>query len=186
MFRRGITFLAGILTGLLASGLLYILVSKPRGVPVQLLPPPTSRPVNVHVVGAVEAPGVYQLPRGAIVQDALEAAGGPAAEANLEGINLAAGLSDSQQVYVPSVGETPPPVTRGSPANQPIGEALLNLNTATAPELERLPGIGPSLAKAIVEYRESHGPFQQAQDLLQVPGIGPAKMAQIEDLVTVP
>jgi competence protein ComEA len=186
MFRRGVTFLAGVLTGLLASGLLYILVSKPRGVPVRLSPPPTPRPVHVHVVGAVKEPGVYQLPRGAIVQDALEAAGGPAAEANLAGINLAAGLTDSQQVYVPSVGETPPVANRGSPAGQTINDALLNLNTATAPELERLPGIGPSLAKAIVEYRETHGPFQHAEDLLGVPGIGPAKMAQIEDLVTVP
>ena len=186
MFRRGITFLAGVLTGLLASGLLYVLVSKPRGVPVRLLPPPTSRPVYVHVVGAVKTPGVYQLPRGAIVQDAIEAAGGPATQANLAGINLASGVSDSQQVYVPSIGETPQAVTRGSPAGQSMNEARLSLNTATAPELERLPGIGPSLAKAIVEYRESHGPFQQAEDLLNVPGIGPAKMAQIEDLITVP
>jgi len=186
MFRRGMTFLAGILTGLLASGLVYILVSKPRGEPVRLLPPPTSRPVYVHVVGAVQTPGVYQLPRGAIVQDALTAAGGAAAEANLAAINLAAGLSDSQQVYVPFVGETPQAVTRGGSANLAAGDALLSLNAATAPELERLPGIGPSLAQAIIEYRASHGPFQKAEDLLQVPGIGPAKLAQIEDLITVP
>ncbi len=186
MFRRGSIYLAGLLTGLLASGLLYLMVSKPRGEPVRLLPPPTLRPVSVHVVGAVQVPGVYQLPRGSIVQDALAAAGGPAAEADLAAINLAAGLSDSQQVYVPSVGETPPPVQRQGSSSLAAGDTLLNLNTATAPELERLPGIGPSLAQAIIEYREGNGPFQRPQDLLEVPGIGPAKLAQIEDLITAP
>jgi competence protein ComEA len=186
MFRRGVTFFAGVLTGLLAAGLLYVMVSKPRGEPVRLLPPPTPRPVFVHVVGAVQSPGVYQLPRGAIVQDALAAAGGPAAEADLTAINLAASLSDSQQVFVPAIGEATQPSVAGGSADLSVGETLLHLNTATVPELERLPGIGPSLAQAIVEYRESHGPFQQPKDLLQVPGIGPSKLAQIEDLIAVP
>lgn len=186
MFRRGGTFLAGILTGLLASGLLYLLVSRPRGQPVRVLPPPTPRPVQVHVVGAVRTPGVYQLPRGAIVQDALAAAGGPAAEANLSAINLAAGLSDSQQVYVPFVGETPEVVDLPGSTSAQTAAGRVSLNTATAPELERLPGIGPSLAQAIVEFRESHGPFAQPEDLLEVPGIGPAKLAQIKDLIVVP
>jgi competence protein ComEA len=186
MFRRGSTFLAGLLTGLLASGLLYLMVSKPRGEPIHLLPPPTPRPIHVHVVGAVRTPGVYQLPQGAIVQDALAAAGGPEEEANLAAINLAAGLSDSQQVYVPLAGETPQVVQRQGPASLPPGDSILNVNTATAPELERLPGIGPSLAQAILEYREGHGPFQRVEDLLEVPGIGPAKLAQIEDLITAP
>ncbi|HLC03985.1 MAG TPA: ComEA family DNA-binding protein [Anaerolineales bacterium] len=186
MVRRGSTFLAGILAGLLAAGLLYLVVSKPRGEPVRLLPPPTARPLQVHVVGAVRTPGVYQLPRGAIVQDALAAAGGPAAEANLAGINLAAGLSDSQQVYVPSLGETPQAASAVGSASIASGDLRLNPNTASAPELEGLPGIGPSLAQAIIEYRESHGPFQQPEDLLQVPGIGPAKLAQIEDLIVLP
>jgi competence protein ComEA len=186
MFRRGSTYLAGLLTGLLAAGLLYLMVSKPRGEPVRLLPPPTLSPVNVHVVGAVRTPGVYQLPRGSIVQDALAAAGGPASEANLAAINLAAGLSDSQQVYVPFVGETPQAVQRQGSSGLAVGGSLLNVNTASAPELERLPGIGPSLAQAIIEYREDKGPFQRPQDLLEVPGIGPAKLAQIEDLITAP
>jgi competence protein ComEA len=186
MFRRGSTFVAGLLTGLLASGLLYLMVSRPRGEPVRLLPAPTLRPVSVHVIGAVQMPGVYQLPRGSIVQDAVVAAGGPAAKANLAAINLAAGLSDSQQVYVPFVGETPEAIPRLGSSGPVAGETLINLNTATAPELERLPGIGPSLAQAIIEYRESNGPFQRAQDLLEVPGIGPAKLAQIEDLITAP
>ena len=186
MFRRGSTFLAGILTGLLAAGVLYLLVSQPRGQPVRLLPPPTPPPVQVHVVGAVNAPGVYQLVRGSIVQDALVAAGGPAAEANLAAINLAASLDDSQQVYVPFAGETPPPATSSGSSDLASSDLQLNPNTATAPELERLPGIGPSLAQAIVEYRQSHGPFQRPEDLLQVPGIGPAKLAQIEGSIILP
>lgn len=186
MFRRVSTFLAGLLTGLLASGLLYLMVSKPRGDPVRLLPPPTLSPVHVHVVGAVQTPGVYQLPRGSIVQDALAAAGGPAAEANLAAINLAADLSDSQQVYVPFVGETPQAVLNQGSSSLAAADSRLNVNTATAPELERLPGIGPSLAQAIIEYREDNGPFQEPKDLLAVPGIGPGKLAQIEDLITAP
>jgi competence protein ComEA len=186
MFRRGSTFLAGTLTGLLAAGILYLLVSQPRGQPVRLLPLPTPSPFQVHVVGAVNAPGVYQLARGSIVQDALTAAGGPAAEANLAAINLAASLNDSQQVYVPYAGETPPPAASSGSSNMASADLHLNPNTATAPELERLPGIGPSLAQAIVEYRQSHGPFQRPEDLLQVPGIGPAKLGQIEGLIILP
>jgi competence protein ComEA len=186
MFRRASTYLAGLVSGLLASGLLYLMLSEPRGEPIRVLPPPTPRPVSVHVVGAVRSPGVYQLPRGAIVQDALAAAGGPSARADLAAINLAAGLADSQQVYVPFVGETPAGTQRTGSANLSGGEARLNVNTATAPELERLPGIGPSLAQAIVEYRESHGPFQRPEGLLDVPGIGPAKLAQIKDLIAAP
>lgn len=186
MFRRGGIYLAGLFSGLLASGLLYLLVSQPRGEAVRLLPPPTLHPVSVHVVGAVQSPGVYQLPRGSIVQDALAAAGGPSDEANLAAINLAAGLSDSQQVYVPSVGETPQAVEHSGSPSLAAGDSRLNVNTATAPELERLPGIGPSLAQAIIEFREDNGPFQRTQDLLDVPGIGPGKLAQIEDLITAP
>jgi competence protein ComEA len=172
MFRRASTYLAGLVSGLLASGLLYLMLSEPRGEPIRVLPPPTPRPVSVHVVGAVRSPGVYQLPRGAIVQDALAAAGGPSARADLAAINLAAGLADSQQVYVPFVGETPAGTQRTGSANLSGGEARLNVNTATA--------------QAIVEYRESHGPFQRPEGLLDVPGIGPAKLAQIKDLIAAP
>lgn len=186
MVRRGSTFLAGILTGLLSAGLLYLIVSKPRGEPVKLLAPPTARPIQVHIVGAVRTPGVYQLPRGAIVQDALAAAGGPAADADLSRINLAADLSDTQQIYVPVMGETPQAASGADSTGQPSDDSRINPNTASAPELERLPGIGPSLAQMIIEYRETHGPFQHTQDLLQVPGIGPAKLAQIEDLIAIP
>jgi competence protein ComEA len=89
-------------------------------------------------------------------------------------------------VYVPSLGETPQAASAVGSASIASGDLRLNPNTASAPELEGLPGIGPSLAQAIIEYRESHGPFQQPEDLLQVPGIGPAKLAQIEDLIVLP
>ncbi len=182
MLRRLAHFLAGLLAGLLAAGLLLLLISRPRGQPVELLPPPTPSPLRVHVAGAVARPGVYALQPGAIVQQALEAAGGAAPDAALEALNQAAPLEDGQQIVVPSRL-----AASASPA-PPLSTAengRLNINTATPPELDRLPGIGPSLAQEIAAYREAHGPFQKIEDLLLVPGIGPAKLALIKDLVTV-
>lgn len=184
MLKRSASFLFGLLTGLLAAGLLYLLVSKPRGHPIQLAPIPTPLPMRVHVSGAVADPGVFELPSGSIVKDAIEAAGGPSPQASLERLNLAAMVQEGQLITVPTL--VPTPSGTALPANAPDNDqGLININLADAPELDRLPGIGPTLAQEIVRYREANGPFARIEDLLNVPGIGPAKLDQVRDLITV-
>lgn len=146
--------------------------------------------VVVHVAGAVVAAGVYELPGGARVVDGVERAGGPTPEADTSGLNLAAVLVDGQRVYVPRVGETPPPVEEpvGGDGGGVVGSTgplgPIDVNAATASELEALPGIGPATAAAIVQHREDQGPFASVDDLDAVRGIGPAKLAALRDLVT--
>jgi len=153
-------------------------------------PPPAE--LVVHVAGAVLRPGIVHLPAGARVVDAIDAAGGTAADADLDQLNLAAPVGDGVQVRVPRDGETlAAPITPASPAPGDGGQgagpatAMVDLNRATAGELEQLPGIGPSLAAAIVTWRTDHGPFGRVDDLLDVPGIGPAKLSALADHVTV-
>lgn len=186
MLRRALPYLAGILTGLLFSGLILLLSAEPRGQPIQLLPPPTPGPIRVHVAGAVRSPGVYELDRNSIVSQAIEAAGGPLDQESLSYLNLAAGLQDGTRVYVPALAELTESPSEPQPFDSSADSDKLDINAADEPALERLPGIGPSLASSIVEYRRSHGEFKSVQDLLDVPGIGPAKLAAIEDLVFVP
>lgn len=144
----------------------------------------TSGPVVVHVAGAVLAPGVHELPPGSRVIDAVEASGGLAPDADAGAVNLAAQLVDGSQVYVPRVGEVPPgpaPSTGGSEeAAGPV-----DLNTADAELLDTLPGVGPATAAAIVDHRERHGPFTTVEGLLEVRGIGEAKLEALRDLVRV-
>jgi competence protein ComEA len=184
MVRRAGPFLAGVLIGLLAAGLVWLLIAEPRGEPVQLGPPPTLRPMRVHVSGAVLHPGVYSFADGAIVEEALLAAGGSLPEADLARLNLAAALEDGDQIRVPSMTQTAPG-TAPAPAVEASSSEAVNLNTATAPELDLLPGIGPALAQSIIAYREAHGPFGSIEELLDVPGIGPAKLEMIRGMVTV-
>jgi competence protein ComEA len=140
----------------------------------------------VHAAGAVNAPGLYRLASGARVDDLISAAGGLAGDADGDRINLAAPLADGQRVYIPRVGETVPPAegptaaSSGSASSGPI-----DINTATVDELDSLPGIGPSIAQAIIDERERNGPFRSVDDLERVRGIGPSKLDQIRDLVTV-
>lgn len=149
-------------------------------------PASTSTPVEVvvHVAGAVASPGVQHLPAGTRVVDAVEAAGGAAPDADLGRINLAATLQDGQQVYVPRSGEPIPPSVAGElgPAQS---RGPLDLNEATAEDLDKLPGIGPSIAQAIVDHRTRHGRFTTIDQLLDVRGIGQAKLDELRDLVVV-
>ena len=181
MTARGGRFLFGLLTGLLASGVLFLLLAEPRGVPVELLPPPTPSPLRVHVAGAVLEPGIVELPAEAIAADAIRAAGGARPGANLDALNLAAPVEDGQRIEVPDQGTGVP--MEAAPASAGAGQ--LDLNLATPAELERLPGIGPSLANAIVQYRDENGPFLSLDELLNVPGIGPTRLSQLRDLVRV-
>lgn len=185
MLRKLGSTLTGMLLGFIATGMLWIFLSEPRGVPVALKPPPTHRPLNVHVAGAVATPGVYQVPYGSIVQEALAMAGGPLEDAVLDLTNLAAPLADGQQVYIPFTRETAEPVALPDTGTNQDGGTRININLATAAELESLPGIGPSLAEKIIAYREQNGPFLDIEELLEVSGIGPAKLTQIRDLITI-
>ena len=165
-----------------------------------------STEVVVHVIGAVNKPGVKKLPPGMRVQDAIDAAGGAKSDADLEQLNLAAKLVDGTQLVVPpkvKPGESPltalknnkeDPYAGASPETQPYASkpkssssggraasgtpapASISLNSASLAELDRLPGIGPSTARKIVDYRQDHGGFTSIDELLAVKGIGPKKL----------
>lgn len=144
---------------------------------------PTAAPATeivVHVVGEVVIPGVVRLPAGARVTDALDAAGGATSAADLAALNLARTLTDGEQVRVPAPGEAT--ALPGLPGGAP---AALDLNAATAPELDALPGIGPVLAERIVAWRTANGRFSRVAELTEVSGIGPALLADLEPLVAV-
>jgi competence protein ComEA len=160
----------------------------------------TDGPVFVHVAGAVAAPGVVQLPAAARVVDAVAAAGGLRADADPDRVNLAAPLVDGSRVVVPAVGQEPPPESATvPPTGAGTGSAAgtdgtaaaaapgtpLDLNTATAEQLDTLPGVGPATAGAIVDHRSTNGPFDSVDALLDVRGIGDAKLEALRDLVRV-
>ena len=148
--------------------------------------------IVVHAAGAVARPGLQRLAVGARVADLLDVAGGPTPDADLDRLNLAAPLADGQRLYVPRLGETTPaPVSpEGGGGAVGSGDATggaagpIDLNTATAEQLDALPGIGPATSAAIVDHRERNGPFGSVDDLLDVRGIGPAKLEGLRDLVT--
>lgn len=144
---------------------------------------PSSSMITVHVAGRVTRPGVYELSPTARVIDAVNIAGGAVFGADPDAINLAAPVRDGQRVYVPAVGEVVIPAN-SDPAN--VGPVFpIDLNTATAADLDALPGIGPSTAAAIIRQRESTGPFASVDSLLDVPGIGRSKLEAIRGLVRV-
>lgn len=181
MLKRLSTFIGGLLAGLLASGLLLLIIRPHPTYPIEFLPPPTASPLQIHVTGAVQHPGVVQLLAGSIIEDAIQAAGGPLGEADLSRLNLAQEPRSGQQIYVPPIQSASPALDA---AERPTPGIRLNINTADEVQLEQLPDVGPSLAANIVEYREAHGWFQEIEELLEVSGIGPAKLEQIEDLIS--
>ncbi len=137
--------------------------------------PPTA---TVHVTGAVVEPGLVVVPEGSRVADVIAAAGGSTGSADLGAINLAQTVADGDRVHIPNVGER-----IEQPTAEPGG---VDLNRASAVELETLDGVGPVLARRIVEWRDAHGPFATVEDLLDVPGIGEAKLAGMRDGIAVP
>ena len=150
--------------------------------------------IVVHVAGEVKNPGVYTLSNSARMVDAVLAAGGATARADLEVINLATPLMDSSQIYVPAKGAAerpvfarPQPGVNGVQSTQssPDTNGIVNINRASVTELDALPGVGPSTAQAIVDYRTTNGPFGSPEDLLNVKGIGPAKFDAMRKLVGV-
>jgi competence protein ComEA len=143
--------------------------------------------VTVHIAGAVLRPGVYRLPPGARVDDALRRAGGPRPRADLTAINLAAKLEDGRQVLVLERGAAAPAPGSAEPAGAPgtVPPQPVNLNTATLEQLDTLDGVGPGIAKRILDYRRQHGGFQRVEELGEVPGIGAKRLATLTPLVTV-
>ena len=148
----------------------------------------SSLSITVHVAGAVNNPGVYKLRSGARFNDGVIAAGGATDQADLNSVNLAMLLNDGEQIYILKRNEKPHTITaQRSPSSATGGSAgsgnskvaIININTASLAELEQLPGVGPSTAKAIIDYREKNGAFVTVQDLINVRGIGPAKLDEI-------
>lgn len=146
----------------------------------------------VDVDGAVASPGVYRLNDGARVAQAIDAAGGLTAEADVTGLNRASKVADGQKLYVPKVGEQQTVTAGGgadggavvtSGANDAAG--LVNINTASVAELQTLSGIGPSMAQSIIDERTKNGPFASVDDLMRVSGIGEKKLAKIKDCICV-
>lgn len=142
--------------------------------------PQTAQLLQVHVLGEVASPGVYTLPQGARVSDALAAAGGLTAQAEPHLLNLAKPLFDGEQIILPAKAAE----TAGMSGAQSSSN-LVNINTASQAELETLPGIGPVKAAAIIAYRQQHGAFAQPADLMRVSGIGQKTFDQLKEWVTV-
>lgn len=200
-----VAFLAAVATALVL-GAVVLLVRRDDNAPIQiLLPTPEARAaapgtaidggkrpaISVYVSGAVRNSGVYELAQDARLEDAVAAAGGPTGDAQLELVNLALRVKDEAHYHIPRVGETPPPAPNTAPAAAGVASAaeeeggLIDLNSASEALLETLPGIGQTLARAIIAYRESNGPFSSVEEITNVPRIGPATYEKIRDLVTV-
>jgi competence protein ComEA len=182
---------AGVLSAV-AVGLLVVLMRRPEPPRVVLQQPAqlgATRPVAspqvtallvVHMSGEVIAPGVYRLPVGARIDDALRAAGGPTGEGDVHRLNLAARLADGQQIFVPRRID---PMLAGLAQTASPTPLRVNLNRATVAELDRLPGVGPVTAQRIVAYREQHGPFSTVEQLKSAKLVSAATYEKIKDLV---
>jgi competence protein ComEA len=183
---KSILYMAsGILFGLFLAALIWVVARNPSGEAVILRPVPTEQPIIVYITGAVPRAGVYALPQGARVQDAISAAGGFLAEAEKSQINLAALLEDGEKLDIPYVEGALPVLATPGPTVVAVTTELININTASAAELDSLPSIGPTLAQRIIDYREQHGPFINTEDIINVPGIGTGNYERFKDLITV-
>ena len=154
-------------------------------VPPATTPTTTEGPgIVVQASGAVRSPGVYRLPMGSRVVDLLERSGGPAPDLDLDRVNLAALLSDGQRVWMPRTGEAAAPIVSGAGGGGTSSTpARIDVNHASVEQLDALPGIGPTLAAAVVADRERHGPFRSVDDLLRVKGLSRSKVDALRDLV---
>jgi competence protein ComEA len=188
-------------------GAALFMTRRPASQPIEILPPPTPLPsptpppsatpgpLRVDVAGAVRTPGVYALPPGSVVADAIMAAGGPVEDADLNRVNKAVPVQDGMQVYVPRQAETQPPqllnlapTALASAASMPAASGEpgnparpVNLNTASPAELDTLPGVGPATAQRIIDGR----PYSAIEDLMRVKGIGQATFDKLKDYITV-
>ncbi len=188
--KRIFDIVIGVLVGLLIAGGLYLTVRAPEGEPVVLMPTPTPRPITVFVTGAVQRPGVYTIPSGSRVADAVNAAGGFLESAQYDQINPAELLQDGAKVNVPGDANiATPELIIGADGlavtATPVTGEPLNINTATFDELVALPEIGETLAQRIIDYRDQNGDFTDVQDLLQIPGMTASTLEKIRPYITV-
>ena len=180
--RRTLGAVAGVLIALslfvVFSGKSEVVVAEPIA-PTQMVAPA----LVIDVTGEVVSPGVYELPAGSRVIDAIRAAGGAKAKAALSELNLARVIKDGEQIYVDLIYTAGSRARAGSKASVPRGP--ININRATASDLDSLDGIGPVIAKRIIAFRTANGPFTAVEDLLKVSGIGDAKFAQFKEKIRV-
>ncbi len=137
--------------------------------------------VTVYVTGAVNHPGLVTLSQDSRIGDAVDEAGGLLPTADAERVNLAKAVKDGQQIRIPSKQEA----ASGAPSGGKNGDGLVNINTADEKTLDSLPGVGPSTAQAIIQYRESEGSFSAPEDLMKVKGIGKGKFEKLKDKITI-
>jgi competence protein ComEA len=194
--RAELVALIGVVAITVAGAGTWYLRSLPKPVEVRASPerPPAPAPgatpspaalILIDVAGWVRRPGVYEFTEGSRVIDAVQAAGGARPGAFLQSLNLAAPLVDGTQILVPKEGAPPPAPVGGEVGGGVSTGGLVNVNTATAIDLETLPGVGEVIAQAIIDYRTQNGPFSSVDQLLDVTGIGDATLENIRELVTV-
>jgi competence protein ComEA len=169
----------------------YLLTQNTAAAPIEIIPPPptetpeptpTPGPLVVYITGAVNHPGVVTVEPGSRIEDAVNAAGGLANDANIQAINLAGPLADGQHIHIYTDGEEAVMLVDGA---DPISSGLVNINTATKDELIVLPGIGSVTAENIIKYREENGLFETIEDIQNVPGIAQGKFDGIKEFITV-
>jgi competence protein ComEA len=168
---------------LVAAGrLLHSGAAASPPIPPPLVPATTTatQALVVDVVGAVRRPGLYRLPPGSRVADALARAGGATGRAQLDLVNLAAPVADGEQIVVPRRGAAA--AAAGGVGPTGVSAGPVHLNTATLEQLDALPGVGPVTAQKILDYRQQHGAFGSVDELDAIPGIGPARLEQLRDL----
>lgn len=183
--RRALAYVLALLAVLSLAGRVAFKDDHPgtAAAPLNLRAEPApARKLVVHVVGQVFKPGLYSLPEGSRVDDAISRAGGPKPRAALATVNLAAPVADGQQIVVPTRREAAEALA-GGPATGGAAGGRVHLNSATLEQLDELPGIGPVTAQKILDYRMEHGAFGSVEELDAVPGIGPATLAELRDLV---
>ncbi|MBN2044215.1 MAG: ComEA family DNA-binding protein [Anaerolineales bacterium] len=182
------TILLSILGTAILIGAVLLASRQPRGQTITLPEAPPEAGITVDVDGAVALPGVYELPAGSRVEDAIEAAGGLLNEAYSESLNMAAPLSDGTKVLVPlrppAAGISQDDITASDTTAYGSGFPI-NINTADKNTLTALPGIGETKAQAIIDYRNENGPFTHPEQLMEVSGIGEATYQKLKDLITI-
>lgn len=178
------------LVAVLLAALTFVFLDRrtPSGIVIQ---PGTVADIVVEVSGGVATPGVYELPASSRLQQAIDRAGGLTAEGDVSSLNLAGRLADGEKVVIPvrTAGDDPgrPLVEGGTPRPDSLGDSdsLIDLNTASAADLDSLPGIGPVIAERILEYRDNNGPFTSVDELVEIEGISAAMVDELRPLVTV-
>ncbi|MCE5209447.1 MAG: helix-hairpin-helix domain-containing protein [Chloroflexi bacterium] len=179
--------LFGILIGLSLAAVILLIIRSPGGEGIELIPAPTPQQFVVHITGEVNQPGVYEISRNSRVIDAIKVAGGFTSNADTDAINQADFVQDGSMIIIPANGDTSKGLDAVDPVKMP-GNAqgkLININTASQEEIEKLPDIGATKAADIIAYRSNNGRFVKIEDIMNVPGIGQAIFNKIKDLIVV-